>query len=188
MSELDSIIASYSSFEIRVRKMLTAFCNPYCRVCTNLCCKPYFCKESISTPFLSLIREHFPPLLPYNESSGWLTETGCVLSVGRPPICYEFICDRIADEQPDLLHEYVLKVLSRLVSHLGKNAAGKCHLVEIVSSDEFSRISYSRFRKRLFEAENAFSAILSFFGNGKATNEMISALAKIVPKPKTIVL
>ncbi len=188
MNELDNIVASYSSFEIRVRKMMTAFCNPYCRVCTKICCKPYFCQESMSAPFLSLIREHFPPPVPYNDTRGWLTETGCVLGVGRPPICYEFICDRIADDQPDLLHEYVLNVLSRLVSHPGKNAAGPCHLVEMVSSDEFSRISYSRFRKRLFEAENAFSAILSFFENNRVTNEMISALAKIVPKPKTIVL
>lgn len=188
MSELDYIIASYSSFEIRVRKMLTAFCNPYCRVCRKICCKPYFCKESISTPFLSLILKEFPPPVPYSESSGWLTETGCVLGAGRPTICYEFICDAIAGDQPDLLHKYVLNVLSRLISHLGKHAAGRCHLTEIVSSEEFSRISYSRFKKRLFESEKAFSAIISFFENGEMTNEMIAPMSKIVPKPKSIVL
>ncbi len=179
MSELERILTEYASFETKVRKMNAALCGPYCGVCTDICCKPHFCQEAIDIPFLSLLRERFCGHLRYSKAHGWLTRTGCALSVGRPPVCYEFFCDTVMLAQGNGTRKYGFTVLSRLLSHIGRIAPGRGHLVEIMNLEDLLNLRYSRFKKRLFQAETAFETLRSFFEKEVMDDKMIFDLSKI---------
>lgn len=165
ISDIEKIIHQYTSFETDVREAIETLCAPYCRDCVNICCKPTFCQETIDSPFLSRLREKFPPKIRYSNKHGWLTEKGCALLTGRPPVCYEFFCRDILTALSDDSRRHDIEALGRLISHIGKNALGSRHLVEIMTSDKLHRVRYSRFERRLAEAEAVFAAILKKWGN-----------------------
>ena len=160
MSDLDKIIKRYVAFEIRVGERITELCSPHCRHCKSICCKSDFCREALESPFLSLIRERFPASAPYSEKQGWLTPKGCVLRVGRPPVCYEFFCNRIISAQPSAQDRKNLEQLGFLISRMGKNALGSRHLVEIMTSEKLHKVRFSRFEKRLRDAEEILIKLL----------------------------
>jgi hypothetical protein len=164
--ELPEIITRYAAFEEKVRNLISHDCSPRCSSCTAVCCKPEFCREALDSPFLSMLRNAFPPAEDYRRKSGWLTETGCALRAGRPPICYEFLCQDIVETRETDAAKYVLSVLCRLVTHMGRFVSGRRHIVEWMDVEDCGAIRLSMFEKRLREAEAAFSIIRSFQRNG----------------------
>lgn len=183
ISELDSILKQYSSFEIRVGKAIGDICAKHCSVCSSVCCKPEFCRENIESSFLSLLNKKFYPVSEYSKKWGWLTETGCILSAGRPPVCYEYFCNSIMEVQPDDMHRYVINVLSMLITHVGKYAIGRRHLIEILYGKELKKLKITRFRKQLNEAEAAFNAFKSYIKNESLDKTSLQAFEKIVSLP-----
>ncbi len=109
--------------------------------------------------------------------------TGCALSTGRPPVCYQFYCNKIIDALPDDQHRYRFQVLSNLVPHIGKRALGHRHLVEIMDAAQLTRVKITRFRKRLAEARRALQIIQSINGNGFPAASILEDLSKIVAIP-----
>ena len=181
MSELDDIIVKYLRFEKDVRVLMDSICARHCSRCHRLCCNHDFCQETIESPFLSHILEKFPPSASYDIESGWLKDTGCGLLIGRPPVCYEFLCEDILASQKTEFDRYVVKVLSALMSHIGKNSVGGRHLVEILHEDDLQRIVPLRFEKKLQEAQAALGVIAAHLKKEIFEDSSFAILAKLVP-------
>jgi hypothetical protein len=79
----------------------------------------------------------------------------------------------------------MLKVLGKLVPHVGKKALGPRHLTEIVILEDLHRINFSRCQKQMTEAQAAFETILYFYRYGSAETNAFPILAKILPFPET---
>jgi hypothetical protein len=182
-AKLIGILKEYAAFETEVRQQLANICAPHCAVCERVCCRPEYCRETIDSPFLSLLNSAVAPNSAYTADHGWLTSSGCALSVGRPPVCYQFICKKIFDFLPDDAHCYLLEVLSELIVHTGKRAFGSRHLVEIMDAGTLERVEIERFGKRLTEARNALEAVRSFAGNAGLPDTTLKILTKIKPRP-----
>jgi hypothetical protein len=184
-SELFQIIKEYADFETEVRPWMAKLCGPHCSVCEIVCCRPEYCRESIDSPFLALLRTKYPPQTKYTAERGWLTPNGCALACGRPPVCYQFNCLKITAALPDDSHRHLMKVLSNLVSHAGKRALAARHVVEIMDAAGLARIKITRFHKRLNEARKALEVIQAFEIYGCLPASSRAVLSKIAPVPPT---
>jgi len=182
-SELFQIVKEYADFEAEVRPWIAKLCGPHCSVCETVCCRPEYCRESIDSPFLALLRETYPPQTKYTAERGWLTPSGCALACGRPPVCYQFSCRKIAAALPDDSHRHLMNVLSNLVSHAGKRALAGRHIVEIMDAAGLAQVKITRFHKRLDEARKAFEVIQAFKMNGRLPASARTVLSKIAPVP-----
>lgn len=182
-AELNQILKEYAVFEAEVRQQIADICAPHCSTCERVCCRPEYCRENIDSPFLTLIGSRVLQNTVYSAECGWLASTGCILSTGRPPVCYQFNCKKIFDALPDDNHRYLLGVLSELIPHIGKRALGARHLVEIMHVSELERIDAIRIRKRLTEARKALAAIRSFAGYSGLPDSALEVLKRIKPRP-----
>jgi hypothetical protein len=176
MNSLSKIFDKYAAFEGKVGAYMTKICRKQHSVCAGACCRPEICMESITSLFLRRLRHH-----------GWLTEAGCALPLGRPPVCYQFFCEAIFEDWPTVEFRDALTILAELVNHVGKRARGRKHIVELQESSELKRINFTRFEKQLNEADSAFKWVRAFLGNDPA--ELIPApiLSKISLPPSDYV-
>jgi hypothetical protein len=186
MNQLDRIITLYADFETRVQESISNFFGSNCSACSGLCCKIDYCRETRESLFLSKLREEYQPAASYSDKTGWLSKIGCVLTTGRPPVCYEYLCDGIMAAQPTYIHRYALNVLSQLISHVGKRAYRGKHIVEICDADELQRIKLSALEHRLGESKAAFRAIVTFYKNTFFSASDWGKLTKIVSAPKEV--
>ena len=179
MNELEHILKAYAKFESEVRAFSTQLWFQWCSNCRVVCCKAVYCRETIESPFLFLLLKKYSHRVINNPQKSWLSETGCKLSVGRPAVCYEFLCGNILDAQQTEIHRYAMIVLSKLISHIGKKALGSRHLIEIMDPDELKKVRYSRFEKRLSEARKAFDVVQLFFRGHELGRGNLTVLSKI---------
>jgi hypothetical protein len=182
-SELCKILKEYATFETEVRCRISDFCAPSCSVCEGVCCRPEYCRENIDSPFLTLLSSTIQQNKTYSIGAGWLTSTGCALSAGRPPVCYQYSCKTIMDALPDGRHRYIFQVLSDLVHHIGKRSLGNRHLVEIMDSAQLKNVKAERIGKRLTEARRALHVIQLFTINGCLPDSALADLMRIKPMP-----
>ena len=185
-TELHQILAEYAAFETAVRQQISDFCAPHCSVCELVCCRPEFCRENIDSPFLNLLSSKSLQNPAYSASRGWLSSSGCALSNGRPPVCYQFNCDKIIDGLPTDQHRYFFKVLSNLVPYIGKRSLGTRHLVEIMDPAQLRKVSLKRFRKRLNTARDALHVIQSAKESDFSKASSLAALSRVVPLPRIL--
>ena len=183
MADLDILLREYAQFEEALRTTMTGMCAVHCCACTRVCCREELCRETIESPFLHLLRRKSPPPVAYSSQNGWLTQTGCALGIGRAPVCYHFLCSDILVSQPTPIDAYLLEVLAALINHIGKNALGGRHLVEIMNPDDLLRVKLSRFEKRLDETRRALDIIVDYFDNGHFDAGCIAKLSAICPFP-----
>jgi hypothetical protein len=179
MDELEHILIAYATFESEVRVFSSELWFQWCSNCREVCCKSVYCRETFESSFLFLLLKKHSHQVSNGTQKDWLSEAGCKLSVGRPPVCYEFLCSNILDAQQTGMHRYAMIVLSKLISHIGKKALGSRHLIEVMDPADLKKINYSRFQKRLSEAHNAFDVVQLFFSGHKLENEALKVLSKI---------
>ena len=179
MDRLEHILREYAAFESEVRVFSSELWFQSCSNCREVCCKAAYCQETIESPFLFLLLNKYSHQLYNNTQKAWLSEAGCKLSVGRPPVCYEFLCANILNAQQTGMQRYAMIVLSKLVSHIGKRALGSRHLIEVMDPADLKKIKYSRFQKRLSEARNAFDVVQLFLSGDKLENDVLKILSKI---------
>ena len=184
MNSLSKITEGYTFFEAEVRGNITRICEKHYPVCYGACCRAEICKESLTSPFLRRLRKRFAPDALYNDRRGWLTDTGCSLPVGRPPVCYQFFCDAIFDDRPTAEFRYAIMVLSNLVNHVGKKALGRKHIVELQESSELKRINLTRFERQLNEARNAFKRVRAYLDGDVTKLDSLQILKKICSPPR----
>jgi hypothetical protein len=183
---LSKILKGYADFETAVRHQIADICAPHCSVCRSVCCRPEYCRENSDSPFLNLISAKSRPNKVYSAERGWLTASGCALSTGRPPVCYQFNCNKVMDALPDDQHCYFFQVLSNLIPHIGKRALGQRHLVEIMDQAQLGKVKLVRFGRRLNEARQALYVIQSFYMPEFKKASSLAALARIVSIPRSL--
>jgi hypothetical protein len=185
MPELLEFIHEYIDLERQVQRHMNRACLRFCGICQNCCCRYDICEESLDSAFLCEVRSCCPPSDELSDAYGWLTQTGCALTAGRPPVCYEFICDNIMHGQPDEAIRYALRVLGMTLTYAGKRAIASTHLVEILDPAQLERINLQRLRKQHQEARTALHDAVSIIqGN---TEHATSAMYRVCP-PETDLL
>jgi hypothetical protein len=92
----------------------------------------------------------------YGDSSGWLLSDGCRLITGRPPVCYEYLCDRILSEISEGVYLDNLKAVSALPAFAGRNALGNKHLVTLSSEQILTRMNFTKLRRQIAKSVNLF--------------------------------
>ena len=92
----------------------------------------------------------------YDDSKGWLLSEGCRLISGRPPVCYEYLCNRMLEEIPEDAYLDNLKAISALPAFAGKNALGNKHLVTLSSEQILTRMNFGKLRRQIAKSLNLF--------------------------------
>ncbi|MDK2858323.1 MAG: hypothetical protein PWQ89_1442 [Verrucomicrobiota bacterium] len=174
--KVKDLLEEYAELERGVQELISAQCRDACELCTACCCRADICEEALLSPFLRAL--HGRKELE-SDRYGFLTETGCVLEIGRPPICYEFFCSESLVAQPDDLHRDLLRILGRLPTHAGENASGDVHLVEILHEEQLEKAAFQRVKKQLQEAVEALNGIRIFFNEGTLSEQAGRVLRKI---------
>jgi len=189
MDELEHILREYAAFESEVRVFSSELWFQWCSNCRKICCQAAYCRETLESPFLFLLLKKYSRQVYNNTQKVWLGEAGCKLAVGRPPVCYEFLCANILEARQTGMHRYAMTILSKLICHIGKRALGSRHLIEVMDPDDLKKIRYSRFEKRLSEARNAFDVVQLLLKGHKLENDTMKVLSKIsrcqYPVPNT---
>ena len=185
-SEICRILEEYAAFELEINTYSSQLWRPFCSVCKSVCCQPEYCRESIESPFLSRLHECYSAKSVFSSDMGWLTEAGCSLPLGRPPVCYQFVCENILQAQVADEQRCLMKVYSNLINHVGKRALGHRHLVAIMDSDQLDQLDYDRFARRLNEAKHAFKHLQVCWDQNAIDESALKVFAKIAPPPAVI--
>jgi hypothetical protein len=171
-SRLNDLLEEYAALEHGVHKLISENCIPICELCTTCCCRSDICEEAIESPFLRLLHKRSDL---ESMRYGFLTETGCILDIGRPPVCYEFFCDELLAAQPDSL----LRILGRLPTYAGQNALGNTHLVEIMQEEKLEHLAFQHLEKQMKECFQALEIIRSFFNDSSLPDNADRVLGRI---------
>lgn len=174
--QLKQFIEHYTELERSAQQLLNEQCCGLCSICTQICCRADICEEAIESPFLRLINKRSGL---DSDRYGFLTETGCALSGGRPPVCLEYFCDDQMYHQPDEIHARVLRTLGALIAHAGRNAIEDTHLVEIMQPDQLKEVDFQTLEKNLDESFQALEIIKGFYHNGTLPDDADRVLNRI---------
>jgi hypothetical protein len=175
-SNLKHLIVRYAELERAVQKLVNEQCCTLCGHCTQVCCRADICEEAIESPFLRLINKRSEL---DSDRYGFLCETGCALSVGRPPVCVEYFCNDQLYHQPNPTHERVLRLLGALVAHAGRNAIEDTHLVEILQKEALKEVDFQTLEKNLTESFHALKIIRQFYNEGTLPDDADRVLDRI---------
>lgn len=177
------ILWRYAALEREVQLLIGSRCGTACELCSACCCRADICEEVFESPFLKKLHGQSTGSTSFSDRYGWLTERGCGLALGRPPVCYEFFCDEILAVQPDDTHRYLLHLLGTLVSYIGKNVLGHAHLVEITDETELDRLSLEPFKERLHQARSALEHVRFFYDNGFFDHDAAEQFRPVLKPP-----
>ena len=135
-------------------------CEPFCEKCSDYCCTEDICRESIDSAWLMLVWDiSGSRISQYNETDGWLSSSGCRLAVGRPPVCYEYLCTDILNSCRGCSFLGNLKQLSKLLSITGTKSLGHKHLVTLSTEDIATRLNPTKLSTRISNSNRSFERI-----------------------------
>lgn len=180
-NRLKKFLKEYAELERGVQALVSAQCCESCGLCTARCCRADICEEALDSPFLQAL--HGKKELD-SDRYGFLTECGCGLEIGRPPVCYEFFCDEILEAQPDELRRDVLRILGYLPTFTGENALDDTHLVEIMQVEQLDGINFQTLENQLQQSFHALEIIRTFYNDGVLPEGSRRVLERI-PVPVT---
>lgn len=180
-TELKQLLEEYAELEQAVQELVIAQCREVCELCTACCCRADLCEEALGSPFLRLLHRRDDL---ESDRYGFLTETGCALELGRPPICYEFFCAELLAAQPDDLQRELLRILGRLPAFAGQNAYGDAPLAEIMHEEELEHLDFQRLEKQLQESFQALEILRTFYNTGALPSDADRVLDRISPSPE----
>jgi len=168
MQLVNDILKPYAELESSIQQLMTELFSETCGMCTSCCCRADICEEAGESAFLSLLLEQ-QELSPadMDDRFGWLDLHGCSLEYGRPPVCYIYFCDELLARLPDDESRHVAKTLGRLMNHIGQNASGEWHLVEIMDAADLEKVDPAPLSQRMEEAQTAFEVIEEYVQTGR---------------------
>lgn len=168
MNSIESIIHPYIELECAVRELMGQLVSHTCGMCTACCCRVDICEETLQSAFLALLlKDQELGAKDLDDRYGWLDQRGCSLDYGRPPICYAYFCDQLLARLPDDDARLATRVLGQLLHHVGRNALGEWHLVEIRNSDDLEKVDFDAILERMDEAQTALGAIEEWTETGR---------------------
>lgn len=151
-------IDEYIALELAVQGPMLELCAASCSVCKTPCCREVFCRESRESAFLRLVVAR-AEASGYRADVGWLGAEGCRLAFGRPPVCYEFLCQRILDGLEDDVARRAALRLGKIIPDVGRQALGRAHLVEL-EEDKLSLIDEDIMRERIASARERLQSMM----------------------------
>jgi hypothetical protein len=149
-------IGDYRALELEVQTAMRELCRPSCARCRRRCCKEVFCREALDSPFLALVRAEVGTA-PYDPKRGWLGPTGCRLEVGRPPICYEYVCPEILYTLHGDGQCFAANLLGEVMAFVGRSAVGAAHAVEL-DADALRHLDGRALRRRVARGRAGLAA------------------------------
>jgi hypothetical protein len=185
-SVFSQILWRYAALEREVQLLIGSRFSVFCSLCPSCCCRTDICEEAFDSAFLKRLHGQERSSVAFSDRYGWLTERGCGLTLGRPPVCYEFFCDEVLAIQKDDTHRYLLHLLGKLVSHVGKNALGHSHLAEISDEADLDRLSLESFKEKLNQARAAMDHVRFFYDNGFFDQNAIEQFRPILDPPEEL--
>jgi len=179
MVSLAPLFKAYAELESDIRELQSGMFSDVCGLCTSCCCTPNICEESQDSAFLRQIQKTHAAGAMFCDRFGWLTEKGCALSVGRPPICYEFFCDDIIESIPEFERDWI-RGLGRLIPWVGRRAVGPRHLVEVMEDEDLIlHLKVDRVMGRIAVARKAFSGAKKALRGMAASDDEQDAMREI---------
>lgn len=170
MKPIDKMLKAYAELEFSIRNLMTELFSDTCGMCTACCCRADICEEATASAFLSLLlKKQGLSDRDMDEKYGWLDLHGCSLEYGRPPICYAYYCDQLLSRLPDDESRFSARILGNLMQHIGDNALGGWHLVEIMDGQDLEKLDFPTLFQRMEESEAAFNVIQAFLQSGRLT-------------------
>jgi len=167
MNSIENILEPYAELEQSVGRLMKGLFSEMCGMCTACCCRVDICEEAVASPFLALLlRKQGLGESELDDRYGWLDLDGCSLQYGRPPICYAYFCDSLLGRLQDDEARFAARTLGKLMDHIGKEALGERHLVEIMNPDDLGKVSIEMLQHRIEEAHAAFEVIESYLQTG----------------------
>ncbi|MEN8253848.1 MAG: hypothetical protein ABFR33_00105 [Verrucomicrobiota bacterium] len=168
MHLINDILKPYAELETSIQQLMTELFSETCGMCTACCCRADICEEAGESAFLSLLLEQQELSTDdMDDRFGWLELHGCSLEYGRPPVCYIYFCDELLARLPDDESRHVAKTLGRLMNHIGQNAIGEWHLVEIMDAADLEKVDPTPLSRRMEEAQTAFDVIEEYVQTGR---------------------
>ncbi|MFA5687944.1 MAG: hypothetical protein WC959_02150 [Kiritimatiellales bacterium] len=150
---LQHFAESYAALEQRVQNFIHSICAGSCTLCSTCCCRADLCEEALDSPFLKML--HRRDELE-SDAYGFLTETGCALTAGRPPVCYEFFCAELL-AGIDAETGNLLRIAGELLLAAG-NISGDLQIADL-SAAELARLDLTVLENQLCAAENIMNQI-----------------------------
>ena len=185
-SNTSMILWRYAAIERAAQNLIESHCGLICANCGTCCCRADICEEAFDSTLLMRLHGEKKSSVHFSDRTGWLTEQGCTLGLGRPPVCYEFFCDDILGHLPDDTHRYVLQTLGKLVSHVAYSPAGKSRLINLRTDEELEQMSHEPFCERYEEAKAALLKIQMFYHVGELGPDGVEPLRKINEPPPSL--
>ena len=180
MHPINDILKPYAELEASIRQRVVELFSETCGSCTACCCRADICEEALESAFLSKLLElQGLSMADMDDRYGWLDLDGCSLEYGRPPICYAYFCDELLARLPDDEDRLTAQVLGKLMDHVGKNALGNLHLVEIRNPTDLEKVDPDGLFQRLEEAQAAFEVIEEYLQAGRLSAADRATLAAI---------
>ena len=174
--DLIRFLEQYAELERNVQELVNEQCTDLCAACSICCCRADICEEALASPFLSKLHQKEDL---FSDRYGFLTEIGCGLEIGRPPICYEFFCGDLLEAQPDDLHREAIRSLGLLPTYAGKNASGNIHLTEIRDENTLKNVDLRPMEKQMQFALEVLNSIQTFYREGALPEHSRKALHQI---------
>jgi len=177
-SEFNDMLKAYVELEGEVREYISGLFSGTCALCTSTCCTPDICEESLDSAFLKSVRSVYEPDAIFCDRYGWLTERGCALKCGRPPVCYGFFCNEIVDSLSERERD-IIRVLGRIISWVGEKAYGGKHIVEIMDSEDLKKLNLERILKRIKVGHTALNGVEISLQNITVEKEQLDAMHQV---------
>lgn len=175
-NRLETFIENYTELEQGVQVLVTEQCRTSCGICTACCCRADICEEAVDSPFLRAL--HRQQELE-SDRYGFLCASGCTLPLGRPPVCYEFFCKELLEDQPDDLHRTLLKILGHLPAYAGERACDAIHLTELIQEDALDSLDFEQLETQMKNALDALNCIRVFYEEGTLPEDSQRILERI---------
>jgi len=168
MDTLRSFLDRYAELETDIRDRISGMFSETCGICTACCCRVDICEEAANSVFLSMLLDR-QNLSESNldDRYGWLDQHGCSLEYGRPPVCYSFFCNELLARLPNEDARWTIRVLGRLIEHVGENVLPGRHLSEIMKAEDLELIDFEPLMARIDEAYEVLESIDHFLETGR---------------------
>lgn len=180
--DIHKVIDAYVALETDVQSTIANLFGNDCALCTSACCTPDICEESCDSAFLRAVRQRHEPEALFCDRFGWLSERGCALRSGRPPVCYGFFCNEIVEALSE--HDKrVVRVLGRILSWVGERAIGQQHIVEPTDDAELQKLKSTRVLERIDLGHKALEGVNSDLNGDPVSETQLQAMQQVSNQP-----
>ncbi len=132
-------IARYAALEQDIGALVAKRSAVACARCEKVCCRPDVGQQVLQSWWLTEVSRHvhgkwWPDDWETAEQCVALTGNGCMLTAGKPMICWSFVCDLYTEVYSDLFDAAFYSFLADLLWEVGQ-LTKKLHLEYATEQD-----------------------------------------------------